>query len=284
MSNPRSLFPLATAAVPLAVAAPALAVGAVIGLALIWLFSDDEKPATATAANGNEPTVPAEKTRSFGFFTDDDEPAAPSPAELAETQRRERLRANEAELATARRELAALESRRAQSNGSAPATLPAPRPAVRVVTAPSPTVTLPASSNGAASPTPNVTMTAATVPAASHVPAVTLRPPASDVATHARPVTNKAAAPLDASRKLVSFAPTVKREDLDAIFANGTKRLSRKEAVAALKGRGIKQTAAYNALSSGGRFSDCLEVCEGGLLAWKSGDRPSVSSTTSFAN
>ena len=58
------------------------------------------------------------------------------------------------------------------------------------------------------------------------------------------------------------------REDLAAVFANG-KRLARKDAVAALKARGVKQTTAYHALRDGGRLSDLLAVGEDGLLAFK---------------
>jgi hypothetical protein len=87
-------------------------------------------------------------------------------------------------------------------------------------------------------------------------------PPAPDVA-EAAPV------PVIVNpSKFQLFAPKVNREDLAAIFAGG-KRLARKDAVAALKARGVKQTTAYNALRDGGRFSDLLPVGEDSLLTFK---------------
>ena len=82
--------------------------------------------------------------------------------------------------------------------------------------------------------------------------------------------TETPAAPMLSS--VASFSgnqPSVSRDALAAIFEQGTKRMSRKAAVTALMARGIKQTAAYKALRDDGRFTDCLEVGDDGLMTYR---------------
>lgn len=61
----------------------------------------------------------------------------------------------------------------------------------------------------------------------------------------------------------------VTREDLSAIFKNGTRTLTRPAAVTALKELGFGKTAAYKALSMDGRFASLLRFTPDGIIAWK---------------
>jgi len=61
----------------------------------------------------------------------------------------------------------------------------------------------------------------------------------------------------------------VMRADLATIFNNGTRALTRKAAVDALKVLGFGKTAAYKALSMDGRFARCLQFAPDGLISWK---------------
>ncbi len=139
--------------------------------------------------------------------------------------------------------------------------LASPRPAIPAAPAASPKVAIADSQK----PAPQVAVMPRSpeTPAASQVPTVTHQATPAPVVAVPVPETVK---PAPGTFQL--FAPTVKREDLAAIFANG-KRLARKDAVTALKARGVKQTTAYNALRDGGRFADLLTVGEDGLLAFK---------------
>ena len=267
MSNTRSIPTLATAGVTLAAAAPALAIGAAIGLGLLWLFRDDEKPQTATATPGNEPPAPDAKRQNSGWFLikcDRESTAPPAPVvtqTMPDEERQQHVRDNEAEITRIKRKMikhAANEARtqaelnRERQRIAALNPAPAPVP-VRVVPAPRPASA--------------VTTPAKTIAAASPAPVVTGRPSAPHVALPARPGTVQAAAPQTAEPKFSGWAPKVKREDLAAIFENGAKRLTRKEAVAALISRGVKKTTAYHTLRDGGRFSNLLEMGADGLLA-----------------
>jgi hypothetical protein len=60
----------------------------------------------------------------------------------------------------------------------------------------------------------------------------------------------------------------VTREDLTAVFHRGERGLTRTAAVAALKNLGFGKTAAYMALSPGGRFSDWLQFAPDGVITW----------------
>jgi hypothetical protein len=61
----------------------------------------------------------------------------------------------------------------------------------------------------------------------------------------------------------------VTREDMAAIFQHGARRLPRTAAVEALKKLGFGKTAAYAALTPGGRFASWLQLAPDGLITWK---------------
>ena len=86
----------------------------------------------------------------------------------------------------------------------------------------------------------------APVPAAVAIPKITLQAP-----------------PLPPVKKKF-----VTREDLANIFQRGARALSRPDAVAALKNLGFGKTAAYDALSEDGRFSDWLQFAPDGIITW----------------
>ncbi len=73
---------------------------------------------------------------------------------------------------------------------------------------------------------------------------------------------------------LISLPPIKKkfvtREDLATVFQRGARALSRQNAVAALKNLCFGKTAAYDALSEDGRFSDWLDFAPDGIITWKS--------------
>jgi hypothetical protein len=60
----------------------------------------------------------------------------------------------------------------------------------------------------------------------------------------------------------------VRREDLAAVFQRGARALTRTAAVAALKKIGFGKSAAYEALSVNGRFSDWLQFAQDGIITW----------------
>jgi hypothetical protein len=62
----------------------------------------------------------------------------------------------------------------------------------------------------------------------------------------------------------------ITREDVASIFQRGARALSRTTAVAALKNLGFGKSAAYDALSEGGRFSAWLQFAPDGIITWKS--------------
>ncbi len=61
---------------------------------------------------------------------------------------------------------------------------------------------------------------------------------------------------------------SIMMEDLAEVFEQGTRELTRPDAVAALQARGFGTTAAYQALSASGRFAQCFPVAPDGVLAW----------------
>jgi hypothetical protein len=61
----------------------------------------------------------------------------------------------------------------------------------------------------------------------------------------------------------------VTREDLSAIFNNGSRTLTRTAAVSALKQLGFGKTAAYKALSIDGRFASLLQFAPDGIITWQ---------------
>jgi hypothetical protein len=61
---------------------------------------------------------------------------------------------------------------------------------------------------------------------------------------------------------------SITREHLAFIFLNGTRMLSRKAAVAALKNLGFGRTAAYEALSQTGGFTSWLYYASDGMITW----------------
>jgi hypothetical protein len=284
---------VATVGLTLAMIAPPLAIGATLALALAWLLREDDKPesdADTTPANPS-PVPDAKRHRAGWTFFEDADPAAPVPGAMTETELQDRLRHNEAALVAARREVRdrkakelALAARIADAKARRPAAISAPveRPAqasAPLQSRPRPSALAAVTDQAAAKATaaapvapvrPQVTTPAQTTPAAS--PKVTLAAAPSPAVIH--PATPAPAVPVAARMpaKLAGFpfiALTVKREDLAAVFENGTKRLTRKDAVAALKARRVKQTTAYNALRDGGRFASLLDVGEDGLLGFK---------------
>ncbi|HTR41071.1 MAG TPA: hypothetical protein VMH87_05600 [Pseudomonadales bacterium] len=61
----------------------------------------------------------------------------------------------------------------------------------------------------------------------------------------------------------------VSREDLSAVFNNGSRTLTRQAAVSGLKQLGFGKTAAYKALSIDGRYASLLQFGPDGIISWK---------------
>lgn len=121
-----------------------------------------------------------------------------------------------------------------------PAEIPVKPAAVHITSAPRVIVLTPAVPS-----VPKVSAPAP-VPAAVAIPRITLQAP-----------------PLPPVKKRF-----VTREDLANIFQRGARALSRQNAVVALKKLGFGKTAAYDALSEDGRFSDWLQFAPDGIIAW----------------
>ena len=64
-------------------------------------------------------------------------------------------------------------------------------------------------------------------------------------------------------------AKRIMRDDLAEALAYGAKQFSRKEVVTALAALGFRKTAAYRALSPGGKFGNLIEFSPNGLIEWK---------------
>jgi hypothetical protein len=75
--------------------------------------------------------------------------------------------------------------------------------------------------------------------------------------------------PPDQQPPFTDNRPNVTPAHLTAIFNNGSRKLSRPAAVAALKSFGFGKTAAYKALSIDGRFASLLQFGPDGTIAWK---------------
>lgn len=60
----------------------------------------------------------------------------------------------------------------------------------------------------------------------------------------------------------------ITRENLAKVFTGGTRGLTRKSAVAALKALGFGKTAAYEALAINGRFASWLQFAPDGIITW----------------
>ncbi len=69
---------------------------------------------------------------------------------------------------------------------------------------------------------------------------------------------------------LMAQNKSITREDMAKIFDSGTRSLTRKSAVAALKALGFGKTAAYEALATDGRFASWLQFAPDGIITWKS--------------
>jgi len=96
-----------------------------------------------------------------------------------------------------------------------------------------------------------------------HKPAVSAAPPARvsvplPVIQPAKPVVQTPPPPI--KKKFVT------REDLATIFQHGARALNRTTAVDALKKLGFGKTAAYSALSTGGRFAFWLQFAPDGII------------------
>jgi hypothetical protein len=85
----------------------------------------------------------------------------------------------------------------------------------------------------------------------------------------------KASVPAPPPQKIVVPLPQppiknkfVTREDVATAFHHGARVLTRTNAVEALKALGFGKTAAYAALTSGGRFAAWLQCAPDGRIAW----------------
>jgi hypothetical protein len=70
--------------------------------------------------------------------------------------------------------------------------------------------------------------------------------------------------PLPAQKKFIT------REDMLTVFQRGTRALTRKAAVTALKALGFGKSAAYEALAMDGRFAPWLQFAPDGIITWRS--------------
>lgn len=75
--------------------------------------------------------------------------------------------------------------------------------------------------------------------------------------------------PPDPQPPFTDYRRAVTREDLLAIFGNGSRSLTRQAAVAVFKQFGFGKTAAYKALSMDGRYASLLEFAPDGTISWK---------------
>jgi hypothetical protein len=115
---------------------------------------------------------------------------------------------------------------------------------------------VPANSGGKPNVTPAPAIVSAnSAPAASKIP---IPPPSAIPAMKIAPQI-----PLPAPKKIIT------RDDMAKIFNGGTRGLTRKSAVAALKKLGFGKTAAYAALTPDGRFSAWLQFAPDGMITWK---------------
>lgn len=252
--NTRNTLPALAAApalLPLIapVAVPIL-IGGAIAAGIVWLFSDDKKPAVtdANTKTGNKPTAPKRKRSGLLFFDVlDDEPETASPAAAAPLPQEEvqrRIRENEAEIARHNEKIRQHKIREAQievelqterARRIAGATAP------RTITVPAPPAAVP----GRVTP--------------QAVPAVVPAPRTAAVPAVAVPVK---AAPGRFQLKARKYD----RAHLEAVLKAGP--LPRTAIVKALKAApfGYGTTLAYTTLQ---RFADFLEESPEGLLAWK---------------
>ena len=86
--------------------------------------------------------------------------------------------------------------------------------------------------------------------------------PAPSVSPEVAAVSQQVARSLATGKRLT-------REDLAEALAYGAKRLTRKEAVAALEALGFRKTSAYKALAEDGKFASLIEFTPDGLIEWK---------------
>jgi hypothetical protein len=122
---------------------------------------------------------------------------------------------------------------------------------------------IPANSGGKPNVPPAQSVrTSATVPVMS-APA-TPKIPAFNPAAMIPAIKNPPQIPLPPPKKIIT------REHIATIFNNGTRKLNRKAAVAALKALGFRKTAAYEALAINGRFAPWLQFAPDGIITWKS--------------
>lgn len=136
--------------------------------------------------------------------------------------------------------------------------------------------------------TPIIRQIPATIPA---MPAAVPRPPVPPVVVPppAIPAAPKVSAPVSVPAavivpKVAAQAPppspispikkkVVTREDMATVFQCGTRPLNRTAAVAALKSLGFGKTAAYAALTPGGRFAPWLKIAPDGIITWTDGHK-----------
>jgi hypothetical protein len=284
MNDTRTLPAIAISGVTLAAAAPALAIGAAIGLGLLWLFSDDEKPAVAasnakTGEPGTTPPAPGTDTprKSSGWFFDDEPEAAPVRSPLFsfgrdDAKEQDAIQRERAELEALKQSQREDTARLRALNAAAEARIRKHRDNEARLA-------------GELNREQQRRITHRTVPAVRTVPSPALPRPVTELVvapaatSQARPVTAQAAAPLDASRKIASVATKpapgpfqlkarkYDRAHLEAVLRAGP--LPRSAVVKALKAAPFNygSTLAYATLQ---RFADALEQTPDGLLAWKS--------------
>jgi hypothetical protein len=108
-------------------------------------------------------------------------------------------------------------------------------------------------------------------PPARSVPRVVVQPvvaqpvPTGSVAVQPAAPVAKTISPAKSQPDVKKF---ITRADIAAIFENGKRAMSRTAAVTALQRLGFGKSAAYAALSPGGRFSSWLSCAPDGIISW----------------
>ena len=241
--NAKQVFPIVATLSPeiISVMPPLLIIGGLVALT-VWLFSDDDKNEPENAPAKVAPkTKPLPIPPNFGKDSAESHGIAPNPGgKLTAIPALAAIPSNSTS-ATAK-----LPAQPTFSTGkTAPATSATERQRLRVSPASGVTPTQSAPSTVPAGPNPPASKIP--VPPMSVVPAVKTTPPI----------------PPAAQKKSIA------RADMAKIFNGGTRGLTRKSAVAALKALGFGKTAAYEALAINGRFMSWLQFAPDGIITWK---------------
>jgi hypothetical protein len=102
----------------------------------------------------------------------------------------------------------------------------------------------------------------AAAPVPAFIPPLSVAPAPVPVAVAIPKIVTQAPPPPPIKKKFVT------REDMATVFHHGARALTRPAAVAALKSLGFGKTAAYDALSVGGRFANWLQFAPDGIITW----------------